>query len=487
MWKNDFYPTPASMAEKMMNLLPDSAFKNSSMILEPSAGKGDLVTAYINAYKRKYYYNFDEKHILEHVHCVEIEPELQGILRSKNYQVVGSDFLTYNPDVKYSHIIMNPPFSDAVNHLLHAWNIVDDGGFIICILPDNFTENHPKLQNIIEAHGKIVSLGSFDTEDAFRKASVNVSAYILEKPAKERTEFSFDGLYDKDKERIFSGSENLQSEIAMRDVIGNYVHVYEKLIDIFIEIAQKTSEFTHYLDYLNVKLYEDSPFVKHLVAIAKAENDDDYRKEYNSFVATLKNRAWSQIFNMTNATNLMTSRVKEDFNKFQKEQTNLAFSKYNIEAFLRNLYLSQKDIKTQCIVEAFDKMTSFDKHNKIHIEGWKTNSFYKVNKKVIVPYGLSTWKFDTDRPHLNWTYRDTLNDIDKAMCFLQGVKFNDIISTSSVIESAKFFGEDYQSTFFKIRCYKKGTIHLTFLDMDLLALFNRVAVKDKWNLVGYED
>lgn len=501
MWQNDFYPTPASIGEKFTEILPDDIYNNNAMILEPSAGKGDLLEAFIKSFKERFsckkygYYgnilqNETNNLIKERIHVIEIEPELQGILRDKGFNLVESDFFQYHPDIKYTHIIMNPPFSCAQDHLLHAWEIVDDGGYVICILPENYLDSHQKLADIVYAHGSVHYLGSFNCDDAFRKASVEVSAFIIKKPERKQKEFDFDGLYDKDVERIFQAGDE-KSEIAVRDTIGNYVYVYEKLIDTFCELSDKMSEFSRYLKYFNVDInHTDNPYMKHLVDISRcsfSKSDNDYRSEYNSFIKTLKNTAWSQIFKMTNAENLMTTKVRKDFEKFRIEQSNLAFSAFNIQAFLRNLYFSQKDIKTQCVVEAFDKMTSFDKKNKIHIEGWKTNSFYKVNKKVIMPYGLSTWKFDLDRPHLNWSYRDVLDDIDKAMCFLTGKKFSDVKTISQTIEEAKFFNEDYMSTFFKIRCYKKGTIHFTFLDMDLLALFNRVAVKDKWNLVGYED
>ena len=299
-------------------------------------------------------------------------------------------------------------------------------------------------------------------------------------------------MCDRDEEVKFTGTEKFQSEVALRDVIGNYVTLYNHVLDVFVKTADLMSEYFHYISPLvngnRSDNFDKKEFIiNNLVELAKSYNDTNMQRyAYNNFVKNLKEAAWKNIFSMTGVNNLLTNKIKDEFIKFQREQSNLSFSKENIEAFLRNLYLSQKDIKEQCVVDAFDIMTSFDKRNKIHVEGWKTNSFYKVNKKVIVPFGLreTSW-FST--PTVNSYKHENLVDIDKALCFLSGKKYENINSIVDTIREAKEWNTIYESEFFNIRCYKKGTIHLTFKDLDLLAMFNRVAVKDKWNFVGYEE
>lgn len=508
MWNEDFYPTPKELALKLFNGCKTDIFSKTQMILEPSAGKGDLIDAYAEAYRIKntkdiklsnnnWHYEPStesiETYCKSHIHCVEIEPELSGILKSKGYTIVGTDFLTFETSTKYTFIMMNPPFFNAHKHLQKAWEILDDGGEIACILPSNFLNNHSKYQNIFSEYGEIISLGNFnDYDDIFRKANVEVSAFYLRKPAKEN-KFSFYGNYDKDEEIKFTGTEKFQSELALRDVIGNYVTMYNKTLEAFVKTADLMSEYFHYIRPFSNRINEsggidDKEFIiQNLVDLAKSYDDTNkQRYAYNNFVTNLKEVAWKKIFSMTGVNNLLTNKIKDEFIKFQREQSNLSFSKENIEEFLRNLYLSQKDIKEQCVVDAFDILTSFDKRNKIHVEGWKTNSFYKVNKKVIVPFGLREegW-FST--PTVNSYKYENLVDIDKALCFLDSKKYENIKSIVDTIQNAKEWNTVYESEFFYIRCYKKGTIHLTFKNLDLLATFNRVAVKDKWNLVGYEE
>ena len=91
MYNASFYPTPPEVAEKMLAKV-GKLYERS--ILEPSAGKGDLADAAVGKLDR--YYN----RCREVVHCIEIEPELQAAIRGKGYPLVGTDFLTFWPDVR---------------------------------------------------------------------------------------------------------------------------------------------------------------------------------------------------------------------------------------------------------------------------------------------------------------------------------------------------------------------------------------------------
>lgn len=112
--EKDFYPTPKELAEVM---LENVDWDYVETVLEPSAGKGDLVDV-INeesvkgCYKGTYYPRKEKD-----IDCVEIDENLQHILRGKGYKVVHDDFLTFNTFKHYDLIIMNPPFSDADKHL----------------------------------------------------------------------------------------------------------------------------------------------------------------------------------------------------------------------------------------------------------------------------------------------------------------------------------------------------------------------------------
>ena len=116
----EFYPTPKSLLEKI-TVGVDWGKVNS--VLEPSAGKGDIAD-YIMEKRQSRFYNETD------IDCVEIDPDLQCVLKGKKYRVVHDDFLTFNTYKKYDLIFMNPPFSNGATHLLKALDMQKSGGGI---------------------------------------------------------------------------------------------------------------------------------------------------------------------------------------------------------------------------------------------------------------------------------------------------------------------------------------------------------------------
>ena len=101
---DDFYPTPDFLIDKMLEKVNLSKVK---YILEPSAGKGNI----IEKLKDKIYHRTE-------INAIEINPELQSVLRGEGYQVIDTDFLSHMGGEMYDLIIANPPFSEGEHHLL---------------------------------------------------------------------------------------------------------------------------------------------------------------------------------------------------------------------------------------------------------------------------------------------------------------------------------------------------------------------------------
>ena len=151
---SEFYPTPQSLVCKMLDGI-DWSYVHT--ILEPSAGKGDILREIARKEHSLYRNEFD-------VDCIEIDPNLRQILKynfsperekefdyndpeyqtffDKGIHVVHDDFLTYNPYKRYDLIIMNPPFSNGDKHLLKALKMQEKGGNIICLLNAETLKNH---------------------------------------------------------------------------------------------------------------------------------------------------------------------------------------------------------------------------------------------------------------------------------------------------------------------------------------------------------
>ena len=122
----EFYPTPSKLAGQMIALVDWTKIRS---ILEPSAGKGDLLGYAKNGTLRskRYERGFDAD-------CIEKDQNLRYVLTGKGFRVVHDDFLMYNTRKRYDLILMNPPFSDGDKHLLKALQMQENGGQIVCLV-----------------------------------------------------------------------------------------------------------------------------------------------------------------------------------------------------------------------------------------------------------------------------------------------------------------------------------------------------------------
>jgi len=119
MFNAEFFPTPAWLTEEMLSLVN---LRSVHSILEPSAGKGDIIEVIRSKMHRP------------RIYCCEIDPELQMILNGKGVTILNDDFLSFTAQGYYFDlVVMNPPFSQGAQHLLHAWNIISEGE-ILCLL-----------------------------------------------------------------------------------------------------------------------------------------------------------------------------------------------------------------------------------------------------------------------------------------------------------------------------------------------------------------
>lgn len=121
---HQFYPTPKNLAEIAVRL---ADIQPGMSVLEPSAGVGGLADLVP-----------DNKSVL----CVELSELHCNVLRAKGYNVMCRDFLTIEPtddSLKFSRIIMNPPFSDGrwQAHIEHASKFLLPDGVLTAILPSS--------------------------------------------------------------------------------------------------------------------------------------------------------------------------------------------------------------------------------------------------------------------------------------------------------------------------------------------------------------
>jgi hypothetical protein len=455
---NQFYPTPIKVASKMQSALSRDRPRDSIFpILEPSAGKGDLILGYPK----------------EKVACLELHPDLRSILKDNGCKVIGSDFLEFNERGVYPSIIMNPPFNEGIAHLFHAWELLRDGGRIVCLLPETVLNDgnsqKQRLNQLLSLYGRVEELGSC-FHDAERKTDVPVVMITLNKPA-QKFGFNVDFQYGvEDFEAAITPS--VTNTLGKTDVIETLVHQYE----LALESLRESHVASQKLRFAMTGITSHS-------GLGRNRWDDDLipNTPFEVHARELKARFWQTVFQKTELEKRATSDFQRKFTEWEKEQIGLAFTASNIRQMLLMFWQNKDQIDIDSLCHVFDQLTR-NHAQWITGEAWKTNKAARINKKVIVEYGVNhdQWGFST-----SYHKTDFYNDVDKAMCILSGKKFDDISSIDGAIRhfirETKEYDQRFESEFFKIQIFKKGSVHLWFKDLNLNEEFNRrVAEHRKW-------
>lgn len=480
MFDKNFYPTPDILIEKMVKGL---FFRTGTKILEPSAGKGDILD-YIQT-----------KHSIKSsaLFCIEKNTDLQGILRSKGYKLIDSNFLEYKCETTFNFIIMNPPFDHADKHLLKALE-VSNGAEIRCLYPTEsisnpYSKERKLVIELIDKHnGTVENLGScfIDSERA-----TNVRVSLISIPKREvKKQFEFANFTS---DTAFTMADLETNALESTDVLESIVHRYTKAKEVFVEFLKKKQE---------LEFYTKGLIARDINNIIKETDNSNYDTFFEGFVGELKSSCWKSILEKTKIETLITNKVRKDFNVLIDEQRNLAFTRDNIESLLSLLMSNQGNIMLNCVLDVFDFLTEYHEDNRIYFEGWKTNKSWKVTKRVIVPSVFSS------KDVLEFSYyanSDKITDIEKALCFVSGKKYEGIkhntireLVTSrekELVTHKDKWGKEYSyyenvrkylaigvwhdSEFFKFKGFKKGTLHLEFKDKDVYEKFNKLACQGK--------
>jgi hypothetical protein len=499
MFGEQFYPTPKQVIRLMLAPYVNnfgSYSLSDKYILEPSAGKGDIADFLV------------EQRTRLSIDCIEIDPNLQHVLRGKGHSVVGEDFLRFTPNVQYDMILMNPPFSNGDEHLLHAWDIAGNTD-IICILNAQTIRNpHTKrrqlLQSIIEQHGTVEYHFSTFTQ-AERPTTVDIAIVRLTKKVAANDDPFF---IDMDMEQDFTdfNEESMETGLSIPNAIQDHVRSYEHARKELIILCKSLAK----LHMLANPILSDHTSIERMV---KESASHDPKQMYNTIAKEINRSAWSSIFSKTKLERYMTSKVRSNFQEYTESQGRMSFNEENIRAMFDMLFMNRVNILEQALSDIFDMMTKFHQDNRCHVEGWKTNDAHKVNRKVIIPYYIDfDDKYSSDksgRYSVDYRYRNNLNDIDKALCLITGDQYGEITLPDKTVQKgiitcqdaldARFKeiglirpGDKYDNTcsshFFDFKFWKKGTLHMTFKDEWLWEQFNiKVAGQRNWLPTGYRN
>lgn len=131
----DFYATPIDVVLNFLEKQNISKLnQGGGVILEPSAGTGNIIKALNTYYK-------DRK-----IEACEIRQEEELGLKEISDEVIIGNFLELDIDKKYDVIIGNPPYSLAREFVEKSLNCLKDDGVLIFLLRTAFLESKSRYE-----------------------------------------------------------------------------------------------------------------------------------------------------------------------------------------------------------------------------------------------------------------------------------------------------------------------------------------------------
>lgn len=471
----DFYPTPQNLIDKMFC---DIDFKMIKSILEPSAGKGDIVEA-LRKKQEMHLYGYN-KYCFD-IDCIEIDQRLQRILKERNFRVVHNDFLTYNTMKEYDLIVMNPPFSNGCKHFLKAIDMQKrNGGAVICLLnaetlKNPYTNERKDLQRKLAEYNAKIEYIQNSFLDAERKTVVEIALVKIQFPEVHRESFVLNGLRKAQEQKEIETEESTQ--LIDSDFFKAIVNQYQLEAEAGVKLIK---------EYFAMKPFILSSFGKDektgqtiqkggCIISMKVGKDE---LSVNEYIKAVRRKYWMALFENKKFIGQLTNNLQREFYNKVEELSNYDFSLYNI--YQLKIDMQKKIVKgiEDTIIELFDELSHkysyLDETSKnIHYyNGWKTNQSWIINKKVIIPLKAYNEFWGKYEPS-NYEIVDKLQDIEKCFNYLDG-GLTDAVDLKESLKFAEDFGEtkDIQLKYFTVTFYKKGTCHITFNNIELLKKFN---------------
>lgn len=464
-WK-EFFPTPKELALQMLQKIDWLKVNN---ILEPSTWKWDIIDCFNN---NRYELSWTRR---PEWFWFEIDLNLRKLLEYK-CELIWFDFLGFQDTfIEFDAIVMNPPFSNGVDHLLKAWEILTEGQ-VVCLLnaetvKNPYTQKRKDLVKLIEEHGSVEYVESA-FEDAERKTNVEVAIVYLHKK-ENRYRNIFDGFEDN----LNSQYESMFSEVEDNELVKKgdieTLLAYNRIIKTqIVETCISRAKLGHYLK--NFKLQLQGGYIDKHGQLSNGQ----LKEEIKRWVNEINRSCWSEFFQKNDRIrSRTTSKVYKDF-VWKFSESTMDFTSENIHFVIGSILGSADEIHKQNMEELFDKFIEYADDRMR--ESRKTNYGWKIGKKVIIPYMCNEWY----NWGINLTYDKTnvLTDIEKVLCTLDAIDFNNIDSAGKLYDYWELeTGTWYEFELFKVKFFKKGTMHLTFNNQELVNKFNyEICAIKKW-------
>src|SRR5690625_344265 len=338
----DFYPTPKALFQRLVG---SNLRFISGRILEPSAGKGDMIRYILegNGYRRRDDLKID---------AIENDPRLSSTLMGEGYDVVWDDFLTYETYKEYDFIIMNPPFSNGVDHVLKSLELAEtqlSRCEIYAILNKEtlnnaYSSKRQELLRKLDEHGADIRYVSEAFSDAERKTDVEVALIHakIEKTGAGRSIYDSIPFFNAATSEETGAIETALSTHVKASEVADRLNDIERLVaeyETACELARDTYEavtakqsFYSYINEVNRREGEVGGEFSHIVPMEKTYRTQDLNDELDR----LRRGYWALILDTDDFRELLTNEAIQKLNRQIEAANEMEINLANIRMLLRS-------------------------------------------------------------------------------------------------------------------------------------------------------
>lgn len=253
---------------ELKNIVYEFIINKPSIVLEPSIGRGDLVSYIIDKNSN---IKFD---------MYEIDTKIDILDNIDKNKIIYGDFMIQNINKLYKTIIGNPPYIRTkkgnlyIDFIIKCFNLLEDNGELIFIVPSDFLKltSSIKILNIMMKEGTFTHIYHPNNEKLFENASIDIIVfrYCKNKSLEKKT------LYNN-KLMFITNSNGL---ITFNEKVNNNKILIKEYFDIYVGIVSGKDSVYKNNELGNINVLNGENKLEKYIYLENLPKEDCKIKEY---------------------------------------------------------------------------------------------------------------------------------------------------------------------------------------------------------------
>ncbi len=265
-----YFTKNPELKEKVLEFI----INNPSIILEPSIGRGDLIT------------HVNERYPSIIFDMYEIDRKIKLLDKIDKKRVIYGDFMKQEIIKRYKTIIGNPPYIRTkcgnlyIDFTEKCYNLLDDNGELIFIVPSDFLKltSASKLLNTMMLNGTFTHIFHPNNERMFENATIDIIVfrYCKNNSIEKQVLYNNESLYITNSNGLITFSETKTNNIVM----------FQDYFDIYVGLVSGKEDVYKNEEYGNIEVLNGENKLDKYIYI---ENYPCENNEINNYLLKHKN------------------------------------------------------------------------------------------------------------------------------------------------------------------------------------------------------